>query len=160
MVLEGVEAAGQVFLALHHSGVDHLQEGAWQVEVFTLDKTVMAQRQVTCQVLHTMIGMTDLTDMTDTRQDLQLTSGRLSWTAWVLPTTKGRQGKLTLFLSKPCQLLRYFFAVNLGSDFGKSADIIMFLQPLGSRKRLSSAVVVDGQTKQLSQVHSAYCLPV
>ena len=52
------------------------------------------------------------------------------------------------------------FADNLVSNPGKSTDIFMCLQPIGSRKRLSSAVVVDGQTKQLSQVHSANILPV
>ena len=112
LVLGGVEVEGQAMLALHHSGVDRRQEGAWQGEVSTLDKTTMAQRLIACQVLRTMIGMTDLTDTTDIRLDLQLMQGHLSWTAWVLLTTEGQQGKLTLLRSKPCLLLRYCLLIT------------------------------------------------
>lgn len=99
------------------------QEGAWQGEVSTLDKTTMAQGQTAWQVLHKTVGMIDLTDRMDTLPDLQLVQGHLSWTAWVLPlygTTEGQQGRLILLLSRLCLLLRCVDSVNLQPDLSSA----------------------------------------
>ena len=132
--LAGVEAAGQVSLVLHLSGEAHHQEGAWQGEVSTLDKTIMAQGQAVCQVPHKTGGMIDHTDRMDTLPDLQLMQGHLSWTAWALPlygTTEGQQGKLTLLLSRPCLLLRYVDFANLQPDFPLALTCTCYCSPQG-----------------------------
>ena len=110
MVLAGVEGGDQATVALHLSGVELRQGGAWLGEEPTLDKTTLAQRLVTCQVLHTVARTTGLTETTGIQQGLQLMQGHLSWTVWVPETTEGKQGNMTLLLLRPCQLLRYCIA--------------------------------------------------